>query len=333
VKIRALALLLPLAAAACDEAPTLASARGAAPAAISYAAPVTAQGYLTGADGMQLFYRVYGSGPDTTVVLAGGPGLPISYLDKDLAPLAHGRTLIFFDARGAGHSQLTTDPALLSIHRHVADVEAVRQHFGIGKLQLIGHSWGAMVAGFYAAAHPQNVDRMVLVTPGPLQAQHDAQFEAERQSRTSPQLLQQQGELIGLLLSGQSPDPVATCEQLFSIYFPAYFHDAANAANLRGSWCDMTPAAASLLPFTMFAGRASLGADWNLAPMLSGVQTPALVIHGAGDPIPFASTSGYAQALPNGELRVIQGAGHFPWLEEPAEFFTAVNTFLRRGNL
>jgi proline iminopeptidase len=333
VKIRAFALLLSLAAAACDEAPTLASARGTAPAAISYTAPVTAEGHLTGADGMQLFYRVYGGGPDTTVVLAGGPGLPISYLDKDLAPLAHGRTLIFFDARGAGYSQLTTDPALLSIHRHVADVEAVRQHFGIGKLQLIGHSWGAMVAGFYAAAHPQNVDRMVLVTPGPLQAQHDAQFEAERQLRTSPQVLQQQGELIGLLLSGQSPDPLATCEQLFSIYFPAYFHDAANVANLRGSWCDMTPAAAGLLPFTMFAGRASLGADWNLAPMLSGVQTSALVIHGAGDPIPFASTSGYAQALPNGELRVIEGAGHFPWLEEPAEFFTAVNTFLRRGNL
>lgn len=332
MKIRTLALLLPLAAAACDEAPTL-SAGGAAPSAISYAAPVTSEGHLTGADGLQLFYRVYGSGPDTAVVLAGGPGLPISYMDRDLAPLAHGRTVIYFDARNAGFSDVVTDPALLAMDHHVADVEAVRQHFGIGRLKLVGHSWGAMVAAFYAAAHPQNVDRMVLVTPGPLQAQYDAQFEAERQSRTSPQLLQQQGELIGLLLSGQAPDPVATCEQLFSFYFPAYFADPANIANLRGSWCGMTPLAANLLPFTMFAGRASLGPDWNLAPMLSNIQVPALVIHGAGDPIPYASTAGYASALPNGELRVIQGAGHFPWLEQPTAFFTAVNTFLRRGNL
>jgi proline iminopeptidase len=332
VKIRTLALLLPLAAAACDDAPTL-SARAAEPQATSYNAPVTREGYLTGADGMQLFYRVYGSGRDTAVVLAGGPGLPISYLDRDLAPLAHGRTLIFFDARGAGYSQLTTDPSLLAIGRHVADVEAVRQHFGLGRMQLVGHSWGAMVAAFYAAAHPQNVDRMVLVTPGPLQAQYDALFEAERQSRTAPEVLQQQGELIGLLLSGQSPDPVATCDQLFSIYFPAYFADPSNIANFHGAWCDMTPAAASLLPFTMFAGRASLGPDWNLVPMLAGIQTPALVIHGAGDAIPFASTSGYADALPNGELRVIQGAGHFPWMEQPAEFFSVVNNFLRRGNL
>jgi proline iminopeptidase len=332
VKIRALALLLPLAAAACDDAPTL-SARSAAPSATSYAAPVTSEGYLTGADGLQLFYRVYGAGKDTTVVLAGGPGLPMSYMDKDLAPLAHGRTVIFYDARNAGFSQIVMDPALLAMERHVADLEAVRQHFGIGKLKLVGHSWGAMVAGFYAAAHPQNVDRMVLVTPGPLQAQHDVQFEAERQSRTSPQVLQQQGELIGLLLSGQAPDPLATCEQLFSIYFPAYFHDAANMANLRGAWCGMTPQAANLLPFTMFAGRASLGPNWDLAPMLANIQVPALVIHGAGDAIPLASTAGYANALPNGDLRVIQGAGHFPWLEEPTEFFTTVNNYLRRGNL
>jgi proline iminopeptidase len=332
VKIRALALLLPLAAAACDDAPTL-SARAAAPQATSYAAPVSSEGYLTGADGLQLFYRVYGGGPDTTVVLAGGPALPLSYLDKDLAPLAHGRTVIYYDARNAGFSQITTDPSQLSIDHHVADVEAVRQHFGIGRLKLVGHSWGAMVAAFYAAAHPQNVDRMVLVTPGPLAAQYDAQFEAERQSRTAPAVLQQQGELIGLLLSGQSPDPVATCEQLFAIYFPAYFANAANMANMRGEWCGMSPAAASLLPFSMFAGRASLGQNFNLAPMLSGIQVPALVIHGAGDAIPLASTAGYANALPNGELRVIQGAGHFPWLEQPTEFFTAVNTYLRRGDL
>lgn len=332
MNIRALALLLPLAAAACNDAPTL-SARDAAPSATSYAAPVTSDGYLTGADGLQLFYRVYGSGRDTTVVLAGGPGLPISYLDRDLAPLAHGRTVIYFDARNAGYSQVVMDPAMLSMQRHVADLEAVRQHFGIGRLKLVGHSWGAMVAGFYAAAHPQNVDRMVLVTPGPIEAQYDAIFEAERQSRTAPALLQQQGELIGLLLSGQAPDPLATCEQLFSIYFPAYFHDAANMANLRGSWCDMTPTAANLLPFTMFAGRASLGPDFNLAPMLSSIQVPALVIHGAGDAIPLASTAGYANALPNGELLVMDGAGHFPWMEEPTEFFTRVNNYLRRGNL
>jgi proline iminopeptidase len=331
VKIRTLALLLPLAAAACDEAPTL-SARSAAPQATSYAVPVTSEGYLTGADGMQLFYRVYGSGPDSTVVLAGGPGLPISYLDRDLAPLAHGRTLIFFDQRGAGKSQLIYDPAQLTIQKQVEDLEAVRQHFGIGKLKIIGHSWGAMVAPFYAAAHPATTDRLVMVTPGPVETQYDAMFEATRVSRTDPAVLQHQLELFGLLASGQSPDPVATCEELFTIWFPAYFHDPANIANFRGKFCDEPPAAANALLFVLFAGRASLGQTWDLRPLLATVQAPALVIHGTGDAIPFASTSAYADAMPNAELLVIQGAGHFPWLEQPVQTFTAINTFLRRGN-
>lgn len=332
MNIRAFALLLPLAAAACDDAPTL-SARSAAPSAISYGAPVTSQGYLPGADGVQLFYRVYGSGPDTAVVLAGGPALAMSYLDKDLAPLAHGRTVIYYDARNAGFSQIVMDPAKLSIEHHVADLEAVRQHFGIGELKLVGHSWGAMVAPFYAAAHPQNVDRMVLVTPGPIEAKYDPIFEAERVSRTDPAVLQRQGELFGLLFSGQSPDPVGTCEELFSIWFPAYFFNPANASNMRGRYCDTTPEGANALLFSLFAGRGSLGQSFDLAPMLSGIQAPALVIHGAGDAIPLASTEGYADALPNGELLVMDASGHFPWLEEPAGFFAAVNTYLRRGDL
>ncbi|HEX8695510.1 MAG TPA: alpha/beta hydrolase [Longimicrobium sp.] len=333
-------LLAALALAACNDSPTtsilspsLGAARDAAESAFSYNAPVTAEGYLSGADRVQLFYRVVGSGPDTTVVLTGGPGLALSYLDPDLRPLARGRTLIFFDQRGAGKSQLVFDPAQLTMEKHVADVEAVRQHFGIGRLQIIGHSWGAMVAPFYAAAHPATTERLVMVTPGPIETRYDAEFEATRQARTAPEVLQHQFELFGLLASGQSPDPVATCEELFAIWFPAYFYDPANIANFRGKWCDEPAAAANNLIFVLFAGRASLGQTWDLRPLLATVQAPALVIHGAGDAIPFASTSAYAEAMPNAELLVIDGASHFPWLEQPVETFTAINTFLRQGNL
>ena len=333
-------LLAAFALAACNDSPTTSTlsapsgaTRDAAGNAFSYSVPVTAEGYLSGADGVQLFYRVVGSGPDSAVVLTGGPGLALSYLDPDLRALAHGRTLIFFDQRGAGKSQLVYDPAQLTIQKQVEDLEAVRQHFGIGKLKIIGHSWGAMVAPFYAAAHPATTDRLVMITPGPIETQYDAMFEATRVSRTAPAVLQHQLELFGLLASGQSPDPVATCEELFSIWFPAYFYDPANFANFRGKFCDEPPAAANSLLFTLFAGRASLGQTWDLRPLLATVQAPALVIHGAGDAIPFASTSAYADAMPNAELLVIQGAGHFPWLEQPVQTFTAINTFLRRGDL
>ncbi|HEU0015309.1 MAG TPA: alpha/beta hydrolase [Longimicrobium sp.] len=318
--------------AACEDA-VVNSSTSTATAPASFAQSVQ-DGYLPGADaGVQLYYRVYGSGPDTTVVVTGGPGLAMGYMDQDLTALTHGRTVIYYDARGAGRSTLLYDPAQLGMDRHVADLEAVRQFFGIGELSILGHSWGAMVAPFYAAQYPSNVDRLVMVTPGPVQAQYDAMFEAERIARTAPEVLQRQGELFGELASGMSPDPVAACEELLSIWFPAYFYDPANLANFQGSWCDVPPAAANALLLSLVAGRGSLGTNFDLVPMLQTLQVPALVIHGSHDPIPFASTQAYADAMPNGELLVIENAGHFPWLEQPTAFFTAVNTFLRRGDL
>lgn len=328
-----LLLAMPL-LAACDSDPF---ASPAAPAvavrSFSYGAPVTAEGYLPGTDGVQIFYRVVGSGPDTTVVLTGGPGLAMGYLQPDLAPLAQGRTVVFYDPRGTGRSTLLFDPSKLGIQGHVADLESVRQHFGIETLTIVGHSWGAMVAPLYASQHPGRVERMVLVTPGPLTDEHEVVNDSVRRARTPDDVEAKQGELIGLLASGQSPDPVATCEELFSLFFPAMFADPANIANTRGRFCDEPPAAANALLLTMMAGRGSLGPSWDLAPMLATVSAPALVIHGAADAIPLSSTEGFAAALQNGELRVIQDAGHFPWLEQPVEFFTTVNTFLRRGDI
>jgi len=211
--IALLALVTTL--AACDDAVVNAPAAAtAAPAAFAHSVQ---DGFLPGTGGVQLYYRVYGGGPDTVVVVNGGPGLALGYLDQDLAPLANGRTVIYFDARGAGRSTLLYDPALLGMSQQVEDLEALRQFFGIGRMTIVGHSWGAMVAPFYAAQYPQNVDRLVMITPGPVQAQYDAPFEAERIARTAPAVLQRQGELFGELASGQSPDPAGACEEAPSL--------------------------------------------------------------------------------------------------------------------
>ena len=334
MKFRNLLFVLPL-LAACESEPFSTPVEAGAPAlrTFSYSAPITAEGFLTGADGVQLNYRVVGTGPDTVVVLHGGPGLTFRYMANDFAPLANGRTLIFYDQRGAGHSQLIFDPALLTVDRQVADLEAVRQHFGLQKMKLVGHSWGAMLAPFYAAAHPDRVERMVLVTPGPATRAYDAQFTANRVARTSAEDLARQGELIGLLASGTSPDPVATCEELLLNLFGAYFYDPVNFANRHSDLCDVPAASANALLFTLTVGQAALGPDYDMRPMMATIAAPSLVIHGAADPIPFESTQDFATSLQNAELEVIQEAGHFPWLENPVAFFTAVNTFLHRGDL
>jgi proline iminopeptidase len=337
VNIRNLALLIPIAAAACgDSAPLSPDAlrRDEAPlAADAFAqhAPVTAEGYLDGADGVRLLYHVVGTGPDTVVVVSGGPGLSYRYMAPDLAPLAHGRTVVYYDQRGAGRSTLIFDPAQLSIAGHVADLEALRAHFGISSLSLVGHSFGAIIATQYAATYPATTERLVLLNPAPATAAHGATFTENRLARTPPEQQARQGELIGQLLSGTAADPVAACTELFASLFRVYFHDQANVASMRGAWCDVPPAAAANSAFTLLVGIGSIPED--LRPLAASVSAPALVVHATADPIPAASSAAWAGALLNCELLTIDAAGHFPWLEQPVPFFTRVNEFLRRGDI
>lgn len=330
MKLRNLALLIPIAAAACGDSEPLAPAAArfdevAAP--FSYNAPVTAQGYLSGADGVRLYYRVVGTGPDTAVVLHGGPGLSMGYLQADLAPLAHGRTIIYYDQRGGGRSQIGLAPADLALDKHLADLEAVRAHFGIEKLTLVGHSWGALLAGFYAREHADRLERLLLLNPAPINAAQWGEFEGNIVARADSATNARLNELAMMWFTGQQTQ--AGCTEFLRLRFATYFADPSKIDNLRGSWCDVPDATVlGLLP-THLTILGSLGA-WDLGAQLGHVSVPTLVVHGRADVVPFATSRGFAGAIPGAELLVLEGVGHFPWMESPAPFFTAVNTFLRR---
>ncbi len=327
MRLHRLALLLPLLGAACDAAPVLTPAAPAGWKSASRPGSVS-EGTLVGADGVQLFYRVRGTGPDTAIVVTGGPGLSIAYMDRDLTPLEAGRTLIYYDQRGAGYSQLMTKPDSLALDRHIEDLDAVRRHFGLERVSLVGHSWGAMLSSGYAARYPQHVGRLVLVTPGPIETRYAVEFEQVVASRTHPDTLAKQLELMQRLPAATNAN--ALCDTIFDILFAATMHDPAAVHTMRGHWCEGPNKAAQTVFFSLAWGRASLGTAWNIRPMLNTIQAPTLVIHASSDAIPYASTRAYADTIPGAELLVIDRAGHSPWLERPEVFFPAVNRFLRK---
>ncbi len=121
--------------------------------------------FVTVAPGIRLHYQVVGKGVDTLLVLHGGPAFGYSYMAGDLEPLTRQHTLIFYDQRGSGRSTLVTDSAQLDIARQVEDINALLEHFRIERVNLLGHSWGGMLAARYAAAHPEHVAKVILVEP------------------------------------------------------------------------------------------------------------------------------------------------------------------------
>jgi proline iminopeptidase len=291
----------------------------------------TREGYFHGDGGVRLFYRVVGSGPDTVVVLHGSPGYHMNYLLPNLAPLAKGRTLLFYDQRGGGRSESIHDRELLTLQHHVRDLEELRTHFNLQRLSLIGHSWGGGLAALYAIAHPQYVQRLLLLAPMSPRREPYANMSAERffsrlDSATWARLRAVEASLA------TSDDPVATCRTLMRqvIAAPLYFENEARAKRFRGDFCDAPADALRNVVFLRDAFNRSRG-DWDLRAELKNLRMPTLVIQGARDAIPIEAAREWANVLPNARLLIIPDADHYLFAESPDVVIPAADTFLR-GN-
>src|SRR5205809_3925622 len=104
------------------------------------------EGYVTTSDSARLFYRVLGRGGDTIIAIHGGAGVDLESIAGDFAPLTTRHTVIFYDQRGTGRSELPADTTRLGARQQVEDLDAVRQHFHIDRVTLVAHSYGPLLA-------------------------------------------------------------------------------------------------------------------------------------------------------------------------------------------
>ena len=117
------------------------------------------EGYVLVEDDLRLYYYVVGDGPDIVVIQS------TSWMPADLTALALGRTLIFYDQRSRGRSDVVTAASQISIDYLVRDLQAIRQHFGLEHFALLGWSIGEAVTALYALAYPQQVRCLLLMGP------------------------------------------------------------------------------------------------------------------------------------------------------------------------
>jgi proline iminopeptidase len=266
--------------------------------------------------GIQLFERRVGSGPEV-VVLHGGPGAHHDYLLPGFDRIAPGRTLIYYDQRGGGRSPVARETPV-GWREQVADLEALREIWGLDRLTLAGYSWGGLLALLYTLEHPARVERLALVSCAPVWKGARAEFERRLAERNAaPEV---QAERLAVQQSGlRERDPDAYRRRLFELSVAGYFHDWRKARELT--------------PFRI-TGRTqeevwqSLG-DFDLRPALAGLTLPALVLHGESDPIPLETAATLARLL-HAPLEPIKACGHVPYVEAPETFTRLLDAFLPR---
>lgn len=272
---------------------------------------------FTAPDGTVLAYEVHGepgAGAPLVVVPGGAMRDPV-YLG-DLGGLCAHRQLVVLHLRGTGASAVPQDPATYRCDRQVPDLEALREHLGLERVELLAHSAGASLALLYAAAHPERVAALTLVTPN-LRA---LGLGATEEDRAESRLLRAHepwfDEAVAALKRIDEDEDNASDEDwLLYARFSYGRWDEEIERYERDSEEQYHEAAAG-----QYNAPGAFDPD-EVRAGLARLSAPVLLLAAEydGNPLPRVAAVA-AGSFPSARLAVQPGAGHFPWIDDPAAF-------------
>jgi proline iminopeptidase len=276
-----------------------------------------------GSAGVELHYRGAGSGTPA-VLLSGGPGFTVDYMVPvgDFLPPNYRR--IYFEQRGTGKSRpAKLNQESMTLQTVVEDLEALRVHLKQDRLLLVGHSWGGMLAMAYAAAHPDRVDRLILIDSGGPTLEFTQWFGDNIEARLRPEDLEARNYWRAAAKNGVAPDKVAL-ENIRAIV-PGYFFDRKKAMAFATELKDgVLHNDVNELLF------ADLVKHYDLRPGLRKLDRPVLIVEGHQDPMGDKTAEDIHALIAGSTLIYINKSGHFPWIEQPDDFRRAITEFLAR---
>ncbi len=273
-------------------------------------------------NGTRLFVHREGFG-EPAIVIHGGPVLDHSYLQPYLAPLGDELELVFYDQRLSGRSDGVVDSASVRLDTFVDDIEALREALGLGRVHLIAHSWGGLLAMKYATAHSGQLRSLVLLDP----MAPTAALWREEERELAASLVPQDTAGAGALRATEAfaAGEPAAIEALLRHSFRSQFRDRSLAEEL--SFNIGEDYLRRIRQFGLMIGDLT---TFDLMEALRDVDVPTLILYGEDEPGASIGGDAIAEAIPNAQRVIIPATGHFPFMEQPEAFLDAVRAFLAR---
>jgi proline iminopeptidase len=290
--------------------------------------PPVEEGFVTTPDGIRLYYQKVGTSRQVVIQ----PGRLFAF--EPFRWLGEHVTLISYDMRNRGRSDLVVDEARITFEQDVVDLETVRRHFGAERVALFGYSYLGKIVILYALENPGRVERVVQF--GPVPPDFVTEYRPEYVFVDDPVDPAARARLRALR-SEQNyhlTHPREYCVAEWNVaQRPQLVGDPTKIDRVAISVCDM-PNEWPILQVRHLRAHFEQSGMKHVTPRnrLPGLTSPVLTVHGTHDRnAPYGAGREWAYLLPNARLLTLEGAGHHVFAEAREIVMPAVLEFLRGG--
>jgi proline iminopeptidase len=277
--------------------------------------------------------------PYPVIFLQGGPGGPIYDRNiKALKPLSEdGYDVYLYGQVGSGFSNRLENINEYTAIRHKKDLEEIVGLIGSEKVILIGQSWGAILAVLYAADNPEEIEKIIFTSPGPIlpikkelaNVKAPDSLNLKNPNYSNAQANQQAQNLrmnFASFLAKNFGIKLASDKEAddFQTYLDSFLS--------KSTVCDTSISLKAEAGGGFYAQIMTVNSFKeipNPRPKLQNSEIPILVMKGQCDNQKWGYTNEYLEIFPNHKLLVIPDAGHSISIEQPDSYINAIREFLR----
>lgn len=283
-------------------------------------------------NGAKLWTVSFGEG-EPLFFIAGGPGNN-HYGLRRFDSLSTTNKLVYYDAFGRGKSDTAKVVTEYSLERDIDDLEDLRKEMGFDKINILGHSYGGVVAQGYAIKYPENVSHLIIANSfhSYLMWQENCDNSNHEIKTNYPEIWE---ELMEVRMQGfVSSDPVH-----YEIYdrVPYGFLYSYNPENFKPSGRKPYPNPLNRKLYYQLVGRdgdflitSDIG-TFDYRKELKNLKMPILIYGGRYDRVAVPRMMvQFKTYCPQAEFVIFEESGHNPQVEEPTKLFALIREFLNK---
>jgi proline iminopeptidase len=285
--------------------------------------------------GVLIYYQIVGRG-DPLVIIHGGPGASHDYFLPYLLPLMRSNKLVFIDERGSGKSSKLEDAKQYTIANMVEDIETVRQALALGKISLLGHSFGGALVQAYALKYQKNLSHLILGSTFASTKEFNEALARMKVDMTPADRDRLNAlEAAGLFGKGEAWERGRYSEEYAKLawgkaYFPFLY---SNRPDPNYDPLGDNTATAWDVYREMWGSDGEFVATGNLKEVeyvgrLSEIKVPTLIIVGDHDECDPKMSQEMHEKIAGSQLVILPNSGHMTFVDQPEMFLKAIRDFV-----